>query len=106
LTDKAYQSWNKSENVNWTLERIHLHRIFWMWFLEFTYLIALYAHVVHKQICCWKPNKQYLYDILKHKYFTLYFILYLVFSEFTSRPVSLLASSRASAVFFMILGWT
>jgi hypothetical protein len=28
--------------------------------------------------------------------------MYLVFSEFTSRPVSLLASNRVSAFFFMI----
>jgi hypothetical protein len=40
----------------------------------------------------------------KHKNFL--FNQYLVFSEFTSGPTSLLASSRASAFFLMILGLT
>jgi hypothetical protein len=41
----------------------------------------------------------------KRTYIYVLFI-YLVISEFTSRLISLLASSRASAFLFMILGWT
>jgi hypothetical protein len=65
-----------------------------------------------------EPRKLYnwlnIVDIFKKKWLTFHLknaknlcsTQYLVFSEFTSRPISLLASSRASAFFFMILGWT